>query len=73
MDYSNIDELAEEDSEKFVRIGLQTGAGPSTAADEGINFEPMILLIKIDNLFSSQQSKVIAQRVSKGGVKLKLL
>ena len=35
VDYSNIDELADEESEKFLRIGLQSVAGPSGRADDG--------------------------------------
>ena len=35
IDYSNIDELADEDTEKFLRIGLQAAAGPSSRDDDG--------------------------------------
>lgn len=38
VDYSNIDELADEENEKFFRIGLQAAAtaGPSSRIDDGI-------------------------------------
>ena len=43
VDYSNIDELADEESEKFLRIGLQSVAGPSSRADDG-EFLPLNFL-----------------------------